>query len=270
MEKCNYGQIIWQKYSEFWLGRTVVRIGFDQTGATQKVKGYPQLPINTVEHDIEHEAMVSLLLQLILMIYPDILPANLKERLLRLALIHDVVENRGGDVSDDGSRDPLAKKEYESVQMQRFLAGLPEEQAAQTLRDFMALDDVKMLSPGENGNAVLTFAQVMFMADKLSAVLSAMCLERAFSAGDLRKKAAAGIPISERDLFYVVLTGSTLITDVWSASFIDCTKWFNHFDIFFNIWKEAYLDVKKVGRLPKWQQELLNNKYKYLYQPIKT
>ena len=267
--KGNIGQVVWEKSKSSWTGRTVVRSGVDSCGVTVQTPDL-RLPLNAPEHDLEHEALVTWLLQSVLMFYPDILSDELKARLLRLALVHDVVENENGDKNDDGTADLLKKKRYESEQMQKFLDGLPDNDGDQILHDFLMLEDAKLWTPEyvTTLHPLTRMIEIMFMADKLAAVLSAMCFERAGSPGDLRKKALNGATVSERDLFYTALTGSTLISDVWSAHFIDYTKWFVDFPIFFNIWKEAYLDTRQTANLPEWRERLLENKWTRVYQPI--
>lgn len=267
--KQNIGQMIWEKYKAYWLGRTVARSGVDSCGATIRTPDL-RLPLNAPEDDLEHEALVTWLLQLILMFYPEILPDELKVRLLRLALVHDVVENEDGDKNDDGTMDPQEKKKYEAKQMEKFVSGLPEPERDQLLHDFLMLEDAKLWTADQVTvlHPLTRMVQIMFMADKLTAVLSAMCFEGAGSPGDLRKKALNGSTVSERDLYYTALTGSTLISDVWSAHFIDYTKWFGDFPIFFNVWKEAYLDVRGTSELPEWRKVILKNKWERIYQPI--
>lgn len=268
----NGGQIVWEKYRTCWNGRTVARSGVDLSGATLHTEGL-RLPINTPEHDLEHEAMVTFLTQMVLMFHPDILSDELKLRLLLLCLVHDVVENRSGDHQDNATIDPVAKKDYESGEMEKFVLGLPNKDATQLLHDFLMLEDVKIWEPTETKqeSPVRRMIQMAFMADKFAAIFTTLCLEQAGHPGDMRRELATTPgSISDRDLFYIGLTGSTLISDVWSACTIDCVKWFIDFPIFFNIWKEAYLEVKKTDQLPKWSNQLLKNKYERLYQPFET
>ena len=243
--------MIWDKYKTYKKGREVVRSGFGLCGAygSAYAEGVRRPP-GAMESILEHQAATTFLAIAIVKIFPQLLPKSLHQRLIELMAVHDVVEVESGDQADDGHLDKTAKAAYEKSAMIKFTAGMGDS----LLHYFMLLEQVDGL-PMRNADAGALFGQLAFIIDKMEAILQLAFFELNGVTVDLQYKTKHFGGITERDQFYVDLTGKTAALDVWMAHFYDFAKSYKDFWLGRAITEAAYYDAR--GYYPEWLDKVL-------------
>lgn len=191
---------IWISYRMFKREAEVVRSGYYLCGI------YPEPTEESAkrrsESDLEHSAGLAHLVSDMAVWCPGLFPNPFLAT--KVAMAHDIGEIYIGDIADDGNRDHDVKDAEELEVFLEYVLNQPEN-----IQD-------EILSYYEEFQTRSTpRGIVMYIADKLEAVLQLLNYEFQGKYGDVRLKE----PPSERDLKFAEIIGTSNSTDVWAYHF---------------------------------------------------
>lgn len=151
---------------------------------------------------LEHSACLVRLISDLASWFPDYIPEP--EKTKKLAGAHDIGEIYIGDIADDGSPEHAKKEDQEQATFLEWLYTQPEAEWEDLYQYYLEFQDHSTLR-----------GQILYLADKMEAVLGLLLYESYGLYGDVTKKR----PPSEQDLEFAKIIGTTNATDVWAYHF---------------------------------------------------
>ena len=203
---------IWRGYLTYAKGASVIRRGFETTGAS--VVANDSLHFNNTffrrgESILEHQAKTAWLASAFMSNFPDYFGTETTHGysiddwiIIVTALCHDVGETDIGDIPDDGNPLHDTKDEAELIAFADFVKAYSYVDQGRLFKLFGVFQE-------KESNA----ACALYAIDKTEAVLTNLVLEKYGIKGSIANKENP----TSRDLFFAKAIGSELAADVWGA-----------------------------------------------------
>ena len=231
---------IWQTYKNVRAGDLVVRSGFGLCGVYEfDPNAGPNY--RHPESDTEHAAGCIEIARCLMRAYPQIFTTDEWLRIFDLLKYHDLGETAYGDHPDDGTQDTEEKNSIELSTFTKLVAFLLSDGDDNLLQDFQSFQNLDSKSKHDDPRYYL--ASFCKLCDKLDAVLHAIIYELNGVGGDLAYKEQCYDSLSDRDAYYILLTGTTKIAPNWAIHFMDSCHIYPHFAMFFGILESAVREV---------------------------
>lgn len=199
----------WEAYRMAKQQSRVIRSGFALYGIYDVADG--GFDYDRSESDLEHAAGVTELVSAISRWWPELIPLDERWLYLEMARCHDIGETVIGDCPDDGTQDVVIKHANERDIFDLYTENIPFDEQ-ETLRQFFIEFQTQCTRRG----------QIMYLADKLEAVLQALIYESEHRGGIL-----GGEPThqpSERDMIFLQESNSPQAVDIWAYHFYSMTE----------------------------------------------
>lgn len=246
---------IWQTYKNVRAGDLVIRSGFGLCGVYDFYQFRPRAKkpdYRRPESDTEHAAGCIEIARGLMRAFPQIFTTEEWLRIFDLLKYHDLGEIIYGDHPDDGTQNVNEKNSVELKAFKKAIAYLPDDDAKTLLKDFKSFQKLD-LGP-KRRNPIYNLVSFCKLCDKLDAVLHAILYELNSVGGDLAFKEQLCGSLSDRDAYYIILTGTTKIAPNWALHFIDACHFYPHFAMFFRILEAAVREVEG-GKFYDWLEK---------------
>ena len=239
---------IWQTYKNVRAGDLVIRSGFGLCGVYD-YQSDAETNYRHPESDTEHASGCIEIARGLMRVFPQIFTTEEWLRIYDLLKYHDLGEIIYGDHPDDGTQNTCEKNSVELEAFRQAIAYLPDTDVDTLLKDFQSFQNLDFRIKSDDSRYHLaSFAK---LCDKLDAVLRAIIYELNGVGGDLTYKEQFHDSLSDRDAYYILLTGTTNIAPNWAIHFIDGCHFYPHFAIFFRILESAVREVNG-GKFYDW------------------
>lgn len=224
---------VWQLYKTAKEGQaTTIRSGYGLCGVYPYDKNRPR-DFNRSESDAEHVFGCIILATNIMELYPYIIPMDDRYKVLQCLAIHELGENEGGDIPDDGTRDEQKKDAEELEYVKKYLSNWHEVHANQVLSAFIEMQQKST-----------ELGRFIYCIDKTEALLQNLIYESEGRPATFSAKLESTGFLSDRDREEMKIADSDKTSDGWAWGFRNRYGNIEYFDIFFNIVRAAVCDVR--------------------------